>query len=224
MRQATKAVRLKLSLCVFSACMILINTGCAESAPKTVSTLVAPNTLEVTGDEPPRWEGAIPNFTGPWAKEFRDAYEYSGSNFERAVLRDGVITELELAEMRNRFSRCLEAHGATEIAFTDSSAWSLRPPKGLSDAAEEAFIKKCGTASGEPHIAALYDWVRRNPQNLDENTIMAACLVRKGAKGPDYSADDYAREDDTDSSGVFSTDAFRACNADPLGRFEKADS
>ncbi len=70
----------------------------------------------------------------------------------------------------------------------------------------------------------LYEQVARNPENLDEAEIMAACLVRRDVVAPSFSADDYRRWYDTQGGLLpFTVDertgerVFDECNADPLG-------
>ena len=168
--------------------------------------------------------GEVPEFTGPWAGEFAAEYQRSESEFVRAVLRDGTITDQELAETRTKFSECLSAHGFTNIQFEQDGAFEFKAPESADQATVEEQVKSCSADSGEETLAALASWIRRNPENQDENTIMAACLVRKGAVGPAYSAEEYARSFETDVfpylDPVTGPDALRACNADPLGLFE----
>jgi hypothetical protein len=44
--------------------------------------------------------------------------------------------------------------------------------------------------------------MRRNPENLDEATIMAACLVRLGAVDPGYTAEQYRSDFESDSGAL----------------------
>lgn len=73
-----------------------------------------------------------------------------------------------------------------------------------------------------PAISVLYYSAKRNPDNRDEHTIIAECLVRVGVRDSGYSAEDYAREsDEIDLSGAAGgsaagTAAFHSCLVDPL--------
>lgn len=162
--------------------------------------------------------------TGPWAKEFATAYENAGSDFARQILSDGQITDHEVVEMRNKFTQCLSGHGFTEIEFEEDGAFTLKPPEKGERRTHEKQVEGCSIAAGEDVVGALASGVRRNPENLDENTIIAACLVRKGVVAKDYSAEDYARDAARDhyayQDPVAGPDALLACDADPLGLFE----
>lgn len=170
------------------------------------------------------FEGA-PSFTGPWAAEFTDALTGSTDDFVRSVLADEVVTDQELSETRDRFSGCLSGFGVTDISFEADGGFSMRSPEGMSQDAVSERVDACSEESGESTVGALHSWVRRNPQNLDEDTILAACLVRKEVVDPSFSAEDYASADgdlpylDSVSAGVGDA-VFALCNNDPLGLFE----
>jgi len=151
-------------------------------------------------------------------------YQTAESDFVRAVLEDELITDQELSEMRSAFTECLSAYAITDVALDDDGTFSLTAPDGADPDTVKDQVDGCGKESGESEISALHSWIRRNPDNQDENTIMAACLVRKGVVAPSYSADEYA-EDDADDDFPYADptageEAHRVCNADPLGLFE----
>jgi len=169
--------------------------------------------------------GDVPIFSGPWASDFTSEYtNANNSDFVREILRDEKITDQELAEVRDRNRRCLSAHGFTAIRFHDDGTQELTAPI---DADSDVVNKKatqCSDESGDISVGALYSWMRRNPENLDEHTIMATCLVRKGIVDPSYTAQDYAR-DLPEQSFPYTDPArgetmFRECHADPLERFK----
>lgn len=140
------------------------------------------------------------------------------------MLEDGNVSDQELAETRDQFIECLAAFGFSNVKFSDDGSFSLKDPEGIDQTAGEEKITKCSEESGERSIGALHSWLRRNPERLDENTIMAACLVRKEAVDPSYAAEDYARDLPTENfpylNDGFGSAKFTECNADPLGRFE----
>ncbi len=193
------------------ALMILL-AGCSAPAGPSGS----PESVSSTGDSP--------TFRGPWAAEFESAYRKAGSDFERSVLRDGEITDQELAETRDRFTDCLSAIGLSRVVFEPDGTFQFDAPEGVDPDTTNDRVKRCSTESGESSIGALHSWIRRNPQNQDEATIMAACLVRKKAVEPSYAAADYTEDAPTQDfpylSGGPGSVAFQECTVDPLGLFE----
>lgn len=165
-----------------------------------------------------------PEFEGPWASEFTAEYRYTDSDFVHSVLADGKITDEELAETRERFTQCLTEYGHTDIIFEPDGSLQFDTSTAQDPASVDEQMDECSEISGEAAIGALHSWIRRNPQNLDEDTIMADCLVRKGVVDASYSASDYA--DDGPAADfpfhdvITGETAFRECNADPLGLFE----
>jgi len=148
-------------------------------------------------------------------------YQRAESDFVRAVLQDEVITDQELSETRDRFAECLSAYAITDVVHDDDGSFSFTEPEGADYDTVNDQVDGCGKDSGEEQISALHSWIRRNPDNQDENTIMAACLVRKGVVAPSYSADEYA-EDDADDDFPYADpsageEAHRVCDRDPLG-------
>lgn len=179
-----------------------------------------------TGDAQVR-EGAsareTPAFEGPWASDFESAYSRAVSTFERSALADGSITDSELAEARERFSTCLKSFGIVDVVFQPDGAFEFTASEGSDPDRVNEQVGDCSEESGEATIGALHAWIRRNPEKLDDDTIIAACMVRKGAVDPSYGADDFARDEPELSFPYlkgFGDDTFQQCNADPLGRFE----
>lgn len=152
-------------------------------------------------------------------------YRDAASDFERMVLSDGEITDQELNEMRARMEECLVGQGFSEVRFSREGGLSFDNPPGMSTARMQERAEECSRSSGEATIGALASWMRRNPDNLDENTIMAECLVRKGAVDPSYSARDYAADAPTNDFSFLGGSAGREhlaeCGSDPLGVFER---
>jgi len=165
----------------------------------------------------------VPDFSGPWASQFTEEYIRAESDFVREVLADEKITDQELAEMRSKFTECLMGYGFTEISFEPSGGFSLKDLTGMDDELSNDRVLECSNESGESSVGALHSWIRRNPDNLDEHEIMAACLVRKGVVDPSYGAKDYTESFDTESFPYFDQAAGeaarRSCNLDPLGLY-----
>lgn len=177
--------------------------GCAATTPP-VETNSAPTTLQ---------------FTGPYAEEFKANYESSSSDFVRAVLSDSQVTDQEYSEMRSAFSNCLSASGIS-IEFKEDGSFTTKSPTSMSNDTSHANTVRCSKESGEDLIGSLYSFVHRNPERLDENTIMAACLVRQKVVTADYDSKDFARDsvagDFTFTDPTNGQKALETCSADPL--------
>ena len=204
------------SLPTAAACILaLLLSGCSENP---LNNEPSSSPAETDG-----FHGEVPEFTGPWASSFTSMYEIAGSNFERQVLKDEQVTDQEYAEAIDRFTECLTAFGHTDIVFDEAGGFGMQSPDGLSGEESADQVEQCSNESGEAGVNAMYHWVRRNPENLDEHTIMAACLVRKQAVDPSYSASDFGQDDQTENfpylDGHGRTDLIE-CQTDPLGLFE----
>lgn len=181
---------------------LIFLTGCSTPSP--------------TSDAP---DPSTPEFTGPYAEEFRSDYESASSDFVRAVLRDGQVTEQEYSEMQSLFAKCLATSGIV-IKLNEDGSFNTTAPKSMTNDTSHAITVRCSKESGEDVIGSLYSFVHRNPEHLDENTIMAACLVRQKVVSPDYSAKDFARDSPAgDFIFVDPTNgrkALETCSSDPL--------
>lgn len=195
-----------------TAVLLLATEACGTPVDGTASSST------YSGDE-------TPSFSGPWAGAFTEAFAGTSAAFVRAILVDESVTDQELSETRDRFSECLTSFGITDITFDADGGFSFNSPEGSERSAVEEDVSTCSAESGEDTVGALHSWVRRNPDNLDENTILAACLVRQEVVDPSFSAEDYAAADgnlpflDSVSAGAGNA-AFLICNSDPLGLFE----
>ncbi len=207
-------------------CCTLWSAGCSPEATNPVTTAqVRPApTLTATGDDSRPTSADVPDFTGPWAAEFAEAYQKSGSDFARSALQDGRITDQEVAEMRDKFEQCLTAQGFRKVSFSDDGSFEFDAPEGALPDRVNGQVKACSDESGESSLSPLASAIRRNPDNQDENTIMAACLVRKQVVDSSYGAKDYEADSLTGTfpfvDGVTGEAAYQQCNTDPLSRFE----
>lgn len=162
-----------------------------------------------------------PEFTGPWAAEFSSFYQKADSDFARTVLEDGVVSELEIAEVWERFRTCLSSAGVTlgDVGADGSYETTFAEDVG-SDAANTATVG-CSRTSGESYIAPLYFWMLRNPQKLDESTIIVDCLLKAGVVPDNYTVERFRV--DTPAQSVPLEDpidgpaALERCTLDPLG-------
>lgn len=164
-----------------------------------------------------------PKFDGPWAAEFEDAYTSTTSDYVRAVLEDGTVSEQEYAETVTRYKDCLDSVGIIVNELLPTGEMNYSYTEGNSDDAVAAE-KTCSTQSGFYPIGMLYNWVYANPQKRDVAEITSACLVRAGAVSPGYSADDYRKEVPTSKFSLIvddltGQDALTQCANAPLTAF-----
>lgn len=165
----------------------------------------------------------VPEFTGAWASDFASAYRRATTDFERSALSDGVVTEAEFAEMEDRFSTCMHDKGVEFTGFNPGGGYEFRPGAGMTSEDANRVADECSARSGLDTIGQLFFAQHRNPQNLDDATIIAACLVERRVVPQGYSAHDYTRDAPTKSfpfvSASIGEKALDACSRDPLGLF-----
>ncbi len=187
-----------------------------------VSCSLAPTSSDgrVASDKGATFDGAVPEFSGPWAAEFAEAYRSTTDELVHEILAKESITDEDYAVVSGRFVKCMANKGFR--AQIDGPAGQMTmfdlPTDEDVDRANAANLD-CGSDSGYIELCALRGSILRNPQNLDENTIMAACAVRQKIAPPSYTAKDYAR-DIENWSFPFSTSSmeFGRCIDDPLGQ------
>lgn len=148
-----------------------------------------------------------PSFDGPWAGLFATTWEES-TEVEREALADGEIDDLEYAYFRSEIVDCMEGLGSDARWDADGSL-----SYGNNDDLDPDDVTDCMRDSGL-RIVALKDSMTRNPDNLDENEIMAACLRRAGVVPESYTAEDFGAQRDIEA--ILATDGFDSCNAAPL--------
>ena len=162
-----------------------------------------------------------PEFTGPWAEFISTAYSEAKSDFAKEVLRDGKVTESEVSEMKSRFEGCLTDKGFTDFEYYKNGGYAVRYPAGVTEKKGQELERACSESSGEDAISGVYFQMIRNPDNLDENKIIAECLVRNGVVEKSYSAKDYQKESETDNikfiPGKGGDAVHHECQLDPLG-------
>jgi len=212
MRYSARVVGL--ALVVLSSLVSL--SGCA-----TLSMLAASRSSTEGGkdDSTESEKNNIPTFTGPWAEEFSYSYGEATTDFERKALSDEKISEAEFAEMEHRLKTCLGAHGITFSRFTSDESFEFTFSSDMGSDRADELADGCSVSSGLDTVGSLFLQVRKNPQNLDWATIMAACLVKKKAVPPEYNASDYLRDEqkkDLPPTQPTENTAIDDCSADPL--------
>ena len=158
--------------------------------------------------------------TGPWAAEFEQALRASDSEAERAVLEDGVVTNVELQQAHQAMQACLSDAGL-RIVYADEGGFELESVDGdygdgFADRADRV-LRDC-ESDHDRYVTYLYEQTRRNPAHEDEGAITVACLIRE-----ELVDDSYTRErwllDSEDGEYPFddSSAPARRCAIDPLG-------
>ncbi|MGG7507472.1 hypothetical protein [Plantibacter sp. YIM 135249] len=200
------------SALIAAAAILLV--GCASATPPspTGSTDTANENI------------VVPNFDGPWAEDFASAYRDSRSDFERKALSDGSISDAEFAEMENRFKTCLESKGIPFSGFKPGGGYKFQYPSGMDSKKANTIADECSADSGLNTLGSLYFAMQRNPQNLDEPSIISACLVERQVVPKGYGASDY-NKDAAEMTFPFTDEKrgqeeLEACTADPLGMLD----
>jgi hypothetical protein len=163
-----------------------------------------------------------PHIEGPWAAEFSAEWEAATTDFERQVLEDGVVSDQEYSEMTELFRACLSDEGIDFDGFAPDGSYETTSAPGADQDATHDAVKECSRASGEDSVGLLYSWVHRNPERLDDNTIVVECLHESGVVDRSYTAAQY-EQDVTLESYPFvvdlqtGLDAVEVCESDPLG-------
>ena len=169
-----------------------------------------------------------PSFSGPWAVSFQQAYETASNPVAKEALKDGVLTDMEVSEIRQEQISCLESLGCTVNELNTDGSSSITPPQtegeSVNDVTQTAsqLDSQCSTQTNWSTISYLYTAVHTNPENQDMYTLMARCLVRVGLEPDGYTADQYKSDLE---SGVFlpwianqetpEGQGFKRCNTDP---------
>lgn len=165
----------------------------------------------------------LPEFSGPYAAEFAENYANSTDDFVRKILKDGQVSEQENSEVLDRFSDCVSAKGYTVASYALNGSYKIEFDEGTDSEKAGEDVDKCSLSSGEADVSSLYSWTHRNPERIDENTLVAACLVKAGLVSPAYTSRNYEKDTESDR---FNFDAdgdgtgrekLELCRIDPLG-------
>ncbi|GAA2049669.1 hypothetical protein [Leifsonia soli] len=164
-----------------------------------------------SGASSPAFQGPVPSFTGPWASEFEQAYRSTNSDAVHEILAKGSITDRDYAEVSAEYERCMANKGfPTRVTGPGGEAEI--------DGGEDS-LKADEACNGDfAIIASLRGSILRNPQNLDENEIVVACLVANGVVPQSYTAKEYESNLESQTFPFSIDDAeFTRCARDPLG-------
>ena len=139
----------------------------------------------------------------PWRERIEFAQTHATSDFERAALEDGMISDGEFIEGFERFSRCMGDHGydVQRTTYKGEHAGFSVPQTDVSD----NVVLGC-QAGTTVLIEPLYTGMRSDPDNGDNWTLFLTCAKQKGLVAEEYSREDLIRDSDTASGGVLPFD------------------
>lgn len=161
-----------------------------------------------------------PQFSGPFSAELEAAWDESESDFVRGVINDQSISDQEWAELGTRMATCLEQYGIRFDGFDDQGGYDASGNTLSGDALEEA-LSDCETSTGEVWIHGLRLSMSTNPSNAAVEVAMTDCLIRNGAVGPEYTAEQFLKDNPNLSFPFMGTpeeEIFWSCNSNPSYR------
>lgn len=159
-----------------------------------------------------------PDFSGPFAAEYTQAWEESDSEFVRQAIADEKITESEWSEVESRMASCFADAGATFEGHTPQGGYSAQK-NSLSSERMNEVMTACEVSSGEHLIGFLWFSAQKNPENIPPEVIISECMIRTGVVASDYTPEDFLRDNPTMGFPYLDPDTgpqgFLACNEDP---------
>lgn len=126
----------------------------------------------------------------PYHQQFQEALRDSEiTDFERTVIVDEIITEDEYQEAVAKYDDCMEKLG--DKVLSKNSNETKTSTTGSFDA--NLYLKHNGecVVGTTNIIKRLYDMIKYNPNNIDEYTLIAQCLVRRNLVTEGFSGHDY---------------------------------
>lgn len=162
-----------------------------------------------------------PEFSGPYAAEYADAYARAESDLARRILAHGEITESDVAEVRAAEAACLADHGFTNLKYHPDGTSEATQPEGISDDEANEIHKQCTISSGSVEVDTLYNTMLVNPNNEDWDALCVQCLIAVGAVEASFTVEElnswYANDDPRLS---VPGSAVNECTTDPWGTLQ----
>ncbi len=124
----------------------------------------------------------------PYRPDVLAAYKIATSDFERQVLKDGLITRQEYEEAVNRFLDCMKKSGYPMGKVDNYGIYNYQISG--NSGAEGPSMDKCHQDT-IIKIEPLYVDKHMNPLKQDLHELIAKCLIRKKIAPPDYSKEKY---------------------------------
>jgi len=129
------------------------------------------------GASPPHLASPPPSDGHPYQARFDELRADAESDFVRTLLEDGTITEAEFEEALHSEVQCLRDAGLNPVIETDDLdvKYIAMPSDEVGAQGETNCWEKW-----DGGIVDLYPEMRRNPNNVTQYDLWAACLVQQG--------------------------------------------
>ncbi len=173
-------------------------------------------------------EAGTPEFSGPYAEEFRKTYKKTTDPELRSFLEDGKITEAEAQAVVERLRSCLAEHGITLEKRDENGSAAILPEDGPASEETRARIGECSERSGDFSVLPLYYSMKRDPQKQITTETLVACLVRTGVVPEGFTVEEYESggidayhppEVLYEPAGAETLERIKTCHSDPLGSY-----
>lgn len=161
--------RAKASRMTVAVCAVAVLFGLSACGTSAVSE--SAKATDRTGE---------PAFSGPYAKELEGAYGRVKTDLGKGILRDGKVSDAELAELNDAYNACLTPYGLQ--ASTDgSTVTQLRGS--LSTEEFQKVSQECGESTDWDEVQGIWSMMDTNPDNLDAEAMAREtyrCFKRNG--------------------------------------------
>jgi hypothetical protein len=112
--------------------------------------------------------GTTASFSGPYADQIFELYENVPVE-AKAMLDDGEISDVDIQDFRNLFTKCAKNKGVV-ITFAGDTQYSyVREDSGTTDDYSREVSDECSVKTGFRDANVLYYEIKYNPEN--ENTV-----------------------------------------------------
>lgn len=112
-----------------------------------------------------------------------------------SIVEDRLITEAEIAEIDKAFISCVEDAGFPG-ATVDDLAGNVGIPIPADSRDSSAAFSECSTSTLFSDIHSVFWAMRTNREHLTQDEAILACLKRFDVIDPDYSVEQFSREED----------------------------
>ncbi|WP_431279117.1 hypothetical protein [Leifsonia poae] len=175
---------------VVAAAVAVATTLTACSEVSASNSMTAAHSARPSTDEP------VPNFTGPYAARFAEAYRKTTSDLAHRILSKESITDQDYAAISGIYVKCMTNKGFK--VHIDGPTGEMTISDVPTDADVDAANAADATCNADfAEISSLRGALLMNPQNLDMNEIVVACLIKKKVAPPSYTASKYAHDLET---------------------------
>ncbi|MGL5828007.1 MAG: hypothetical protein ACRC0L_00375 [Angustibacter sp.] len=155
-----------------------------QCAALLLSVILSPAVTGCSGDRSPEQ---------PHSKYYEDILRASAttaSDFQREMLKDGVLTRTEYEEAINATAKCTSDRGFQLGRTLQNGVYMLSIV--ASGAAERVLLECEKKYSSE--VAMYFGDQLMNPDNRDGLELLVECLIHRKVLPPSYTVADYRRE------------------------------